>query len=181
MIPIIVVLPKAEEAARMKSILKKSGYPEVFACSSGARAVGLMNELDGGIVISGCRMADMTYLDIAQDMPAGYQMLLLVSRSVLPERGEQTILCLAMPFKVHELIQTLEMMTRNLVRRRKKQRSGPKERSEEERGMIRQAKALLMERNRMTEEEAHRYLQKCSMDSGTDLAETAQMVLAMMK
>ncbi|MCI9142247.1 MAG: ANTAR domain-containing protein, partial [Lachnospiraceae bacterium] len=33
----------------------------------------------------------------------------------------------------------------------------------------------------LTEEEAHRYLQKCSMDSGTNLAETALMVLSMMK
>ncbi len=33
----------------------------------------------------------------------------------------------------------------------------------------------------MTEEEAHRYLQKCSMDSATGMTETAAMVLAMMK
>jgi response regulator NasT len=38
-----------------------------------------------------------------------------------------------------------------------------------------------MERNRMTEEDAHRYLQKCSMDSGTSIVETAQMVLAMIR
>lgn len=38
-----------------------------------------------------------------------------------------------------------------------------------------------MNRNHMTEEEAHRYIQKCSMDSGTNMAETAQMVLTMMK
>ena len=42
------------------------------------------------------------------------------------------------------------------------------------------AKELLMVRNHMTEEEAHRYLQKTSMDSGTNLVETAQMVLSMM-
>ena len=36
-----------------------------------------------------------------------------------------------------------------------------------------------MSRNNMTEEEAYRYLQKCSMDSGTGLTETAQMALAM--
>ena len=37
-----------------------------------------------------------------------------------------------------------------------------------------------MERNHMTEEEAHRYLQKTSMDSGTNLVETAQMLLTLM-
>ena len=32
----------------------------------------------------------------------------------------------------------------------------------------------------MTEEEAHRYIQKCSMDSGTNMLETAQMVISLM-
>ena len=34
-----------------------------------------------------------------------------------------------------------------------------------------------MRRNGMAEPEAHKYLQKCSMDSGTGLLEAAQMVL----
>ena len=38
-----------------------------------------------------------------------------------------------------------------------------------------------MGRNNMTEEEAHRYLQKRSMENGTGLVETAQMVLSLMK
>lgn len=37
-----------------------------------------------------------------------------------------------------------------------------------------------MARNNMTEEEAHRYLQKCSMDSGNNIVETAEMVLSIM-
>ena len=44
-----------------------------------------------------------------------------------------------------------------------------------------QAKELLMDRNHLSEEEAHRYIQKCSMDSGTNMVETAQMVLSMMQ
>ena len=46
--------------------------------------------------------------------------------------------------------------------------------------MIEQAKALLMERNGMSEEEAHRYLQKTSMEGGRNMTETAQMVLSVM-
>ena len=44
-----------------------------------------------------------------------------------------------------------------------------------------EAKELLMERNRMAELEAHRYLQKCSMDSGTNMVETAQMVISLIR
>ena len=39
----------------------------------------------------------------------------------------------------------------------------------------------MMERNNMTETEAHRYIQKCSMDSGTNMVETAHMILDIMK
>lgn len=38
-----------------------------------------------------------------------------------------------------------------------------------------------MARNHMTESEAHRYLQKCSMDSGTSMVETAQMVISLIQ
>ena len=53
-------------------------------------------------------------------------------------------------------------------------------RSEKERNLITNAKRILMERNNMTEAEAHRYIQKCSMDSGTNMVETAQMIISIM-
>ena len=56
-----------------------------------------------------------------------------------------------------------------------------KERTAQENVMIAEAKEILMVRNHMTEGEAHKYLQKSSMDSGVSLTESAQMVLTMMK
>ena len=42
---------------------------------------------------------------------------------------------------------------------------------------IQSAKQVLIAQRHMTEPEAHRYLQKMSMDAGRSLAETARMVL----
>ena len=92
----------------------------------------------------------------------------------------QGVIGLSMPIKVHDLINTVEMMLQNMQRRRKKRHEAAKQRSPEEKALIAKAKSLLMERNNMTEEEAHRYLQKSSMDSGTNMLETAQMVLTIM-
>ena len=83
--------------------------------------------------------------------------------------------------KVHELLQTLEMMEGQIRRRRKRFRYIPRQRSEEDRQMIEQAKALLMDRNKFSEEEAHRYIQKRSMENGTGLVEVAQMILSLMQ
>ena len=86
-----------------------------------------------------------------------------------------------MPLKGNDLISTVDMMIQATERRKRRQRLKPKERNPEETALIRQAKELLMDRNHLSEEEAHRYIQKCSMDSGTNMVETAQMVLSMMQ
>ena len=63
---------------------------------------------------------------------------------------------------------------------KRKEKKKPKPRSEKEQNYISNAKRLLMEKNQMTEEEAYRHIQKCSMDSGTNMVETAQMLLMLM-
>ena len=82
-----------------------------------------------------------------------------------------------MPLKVQDLLDTLNMMMVQYRRWKKKQKNKPKVRSEGEKRIIQKAKELLMERNQMTEEEAHRYIQKISMDSAINLVETAEMIL----
>ena len=63
-------------------------------------------------------------------------------------------------------------------RERRQKRTVRNRRTEQEKKTIGDAKALLMSRDNMTEEEAHRYIQKISMDSGNNLVETAEMILA---
>jgi len=72
------------------------------------------------------------------------------------------------------------MMFYNYSRRRKKEKDKPKPRTDAEKEVINKAKLVLMERNNMTEEEAHRYIQKNSMDSGTNMVEMAEMILSLM-
>ena len=88
------------------------------------------------------------------------------------------IVCAAMPIKVNDLCSTIEMMLQAQVRRRRKLRSQPRRRSPQEQKIIDDAKAILMERNNMSEPEAFRYIQKCSMDSGNTMVESAQMVIS---
>ena len=87
--------------------------------------------------------------------PPGMDMLLLASPGYLSEVSVKDIVCLSMPLKVQELVSTVDMMCQSRERRRRRQRLAPRERSKEEAAIIKEAKALLMERNRMTEEEAH--------------------------
>lgn len=177
MADIIVAFPKLDDAKNLRKLLIRNGYDVNFVCDSGTQIIDAVNRLDGGIVICGYRFSDMYYMDINDYLPKGFQMLLLASPAKLAECDVRNLISLAMPFKVQDLLNTLEMMMVQYNRWRKKQKSKPKQRTENERKMITQAKELLLERNQMTEDEAHHYIQKLSMDSSTNMVETAQMIL----
>lgn len=103
-------------------------------------------------------------------------MLLLASERVICEVPD-SILSLQMPLKTSDLINTVHMILSKQERRRKKEKKKPKPRSWKEQNYISNAKMILMQRNHLSEEEAYRYIQKSSMDSGTNMVETAQMIL----
>lgn len=178
---IIVAFAKIDDAKSIKNILVKNGFQVTAVCTSGAQALSYADEFHDGIVICGYRLADMICVDVQENLPKGFEMVVMSSQRVLAEILGTNIMGLAMPLKVHELVSTVNMMSQGIIRRKKKQREKPRVRNEEEVATIAKAKRLLMERNNMTEEEAHRYLQKHSMDNSTNMVETAQMVLSMMQ
>ena len=180
MISIIIAFPKIEDAKNIKNILLRNGYEVNATCNNAASVLSIANELDGGIVLCGYKLPDMHYNQLMNYLPKGFQMLLIASPKRFEECINNNIVCLEMPIKTRDLLDTLKMMTYNYTRRRKKEDIKPKERNEDDKKTIAKAKAILIERNKLSEEEAHRYIQKTSMDSGTKMVETARMILSLM-
>ncbi len=175
---VIVAFPKLEDAKSIKNILIQNGISVSAVVTSAASVISTVEELDSGIVVCSYRFKDMYYKELKEYLPEGFEMLLLASATKMQEVVGSDVIALRMPFKTYELINTIEMMTKAYQRKRKKQK--PKARSEEEEKVLEKAKALLMERNNMSEVEAHRYIQKTSMDNGTNIVETAEMILSIM-
>lgn len=173
---IIVALPKLEDAKHISDILRRRGIETAAVCTSGSKVLSTLQHLDNGIVICGRRLSDMHYTQLAEDMPEYFEMLLITSKNTIVD-CRQDVMTLGLPFRASDLISTVEMMLGQQERKLKKQRGATKKRTEREQNYINNAKWVLMERNNMTEQEAFRYIQKCSMDSGTNMVETAQMIL----
>ena len=140
---------------------------------------GTYSELDGGVLLCGYHLQDMYYRDLLDYMPDYFEMLLMASQGVISE-APPSVLCVGMPLKAGDLVNTVSMILSQIERRWKKDKKKPKQRSWKEQNYISNAKMLLMERNHLSEEDAYRYIQKCSMDSGTNMVETAQMVLMLL-
>ena len=178
MATLIVAFPKLEEAKAVRNLLVRRGYEAASACTSGAQAINMADRLSDGIIICGYKLSDnMLYSELYEYKPKSFEMLLVASKYLWDDCQENDIVCAAVPIKVNDLINTIEMMLQVQVRRRKKKRMQPKRRSPQEQKVIDDAKAILMEKNNMTEPEAFRYIQKCSMDSGNTMVESASMVI----
>lgn len=180
MLSIIVAFPKIDDGRNMEKLLVRNGYEVGGVCTAGSQVIGMTDQLDGGVVLCGYRLSDMHYSQLNEYLPRGFEMLLMVSASRLSQCRGNSIICLGMPVKTHDLLNTLEMMTSNYNRWKKKRKQKAKERSGEEKETIKRAKEILIERNHMSEEEAHRYIQKTSMDNGINMVETAEMILTLL-
>ena len=172
---IVIALPKIEDARKIRSVLERHGLAVASVCSTASNALSSASELGNGVLICGHRLPDMNYLDLAECMPKDFEMLLLASARVICE-VPPSILSVEMPMKAN----TVNMILMQQERKRRKEKKKPKLRSEKEQNYISNAKMMLMQRNHLSEDDAYRYIQKSSMDSGTNMVETAQMLLMLL-
>ena len=181
MFSILVAFPKNEDANTIKNALVSNGIEVAGVTNTGAQTIAFAGELDGGIVISAYRMRDMHFRELNAYLPRGFKLVLIASPARLAECMDDDIITLNTPLHVKELLGTVQMMQQAAQRREKKDKEKEARiRSNGDKDTILHAKLLLMERNNLSEEEAYRYIQKTSMDSGTNMTEVAEMILCMM-
>ena len=176
---IVIALPKIEDAKKIRSVLERHGFTVASVCSTASSALSNASELGSGVLFCGHRLPDMNYLDLSECLPRDFEMLLLASARVICE-VPSSILSVEMPIKSGDLVNTVSMILMQQDRKRRKEKKKPKLRSEKEQNYISNAKMMLMQRNHLNEEDAYRYIQKSSMDSGTNMVETAQMLLMLL-
>lgn len=167
---------------KLRTVLLSAGIEVLGTATKGASALHIASRFyeDGGVLLCSYSMSDMTASELYKIKPDNFEMVVLLSarqRSIFRGKG---MLCLDVPINRNDLIETLGMLIEhkwtqlnNFGRSEQK----PAERTEEEKELIFKAKSLLIDRNHMTEPDAHRFMQKKSMDSGETLVSVAQKIL----
>jgi response regulator NasT len=113
---------------------------------------------------------------LAVDLTGIAPVLVISSPGNLELCGDRNLIKLAVPSSRAEFFASLDLAQGVLAGGAPASRLHIQRSAEEER-LICRAKAVLMEVNLMSEAEAHRFLQKYSMDTGLRLAETARLIL----
>lgn len=171
---VIVAFESEKTCQRIKDILENSGTAFCLVCRSGDQVRRSANKQHIPVVVCGYKLADETAEDVLADLPPVCSMLLLAPQNRLDMVRNDALFSLPTPVSRSELIASVRMLLQLGCR----QESGlQSKRNQEERQQIQLAKELLMERYNLTEEQAHRFLQKKSMDAGMKLSQIARLVL----
>ena len=173
---IIIVMPRQEDANRVGDIIRRSDiWEEVIACTTGSEVLRLVRSQDISLVVGTKKYSDMGYEEMVSYLPPNVRMMLLTKDASLVPFSDSVVKVM-MPFSAADFINTIKMMVPSSFPTKKKK---PIKRSLADQKVIDDAKALLMDRNGMTEPEAFRFIQKAAMDTRHTLVEMAQMILAM--
>lgn len=170
---ILVAFAGEKTRKHMTDMFDSTGIRVSAACSSGAEVLRWCQRMNGGVILCGFRLHDMGAQELFDNLPEGFSMLMLAPPEQLEAVDYPDIVKIPAPVRKSELIDTLWML---LDQKGGDSTPVPK-RSDEDKELVRRAKELLMSRNCMTEEQAHRFIQKRSMDTGTKMVQTAMWIL----
>lgn len=184
---LIIAFADMELAHKVRTLLRGRGISTDEVCVSAAavlQCVGRMS--DGGLVLCPAALPDMSASGLMELLPETFDMLAVVSSRHQTIFERPGMFVLTQPFQTDTLADSIRQIldTRQLSHgRHRSDKHSPaeltsKQRSQEEEKMIAQAKYLLMNRKKFSEPEAHRYLQRKSMESGIRMADLARRILS---
>jgi two-component system, response regulator PdtaR len=175
---IIVANSNPDYAKKIAAVLRSSGLYIGGVCSTGAQVIDFANKhYHGGVVVSSMKLRDMPAFQLPRVVGSGYDLLYLVGSEFAGMSESLESVSLMLPINRMSLISTVNMLlniTDYTPLSIKKKLTGG---NFDEKELIAKAKDLLIERNNLTEAQAHRFIQKKSMDNGKKMVETSMIIL----
>lgn len=175
---ILVANSNEDSAKKIAAVLRSGGLNVSGVCSAGSQVINFTNRhYQGGVVVCSEKLKDMLALNLPRAVGTNYDFVFILKAQPVTVLESMISASLIMPINRMELISTVNMLLNlsdfSSLSIKKKIANG----IPDEKEVIESAKNLLMERNHFTEVQAHRFIQKKSMDNGKKMIESALIIL----
>ncbi|MDY3929744.1 MAG: ANTAR domain-containing protein [Clostridia bacterium] len=159
-------------AEKIKKMLENSGYSVYTICHSVDEILRYNQEIDISLIIMGYKLTDGTVLDVHEELQDSVKLMSLLKPEQIENLDDDDIYILPLPTNKVMLCDAIERLIGDYGKRKK-----PHKRDGTEKEIIENAKMILMKKNMMTEQQAHRFIQKRSMDTGSKMVDTAKFIV----
>lgn len=172
---VILAFSQENTASKIRQMLEGSGLEtDRHVCRTGAELLRRIEDNDAPLIIMGYKLPDMIADEVYENIGADCRMISIVKPERLDDIANEDIFVIPLPLNRQKLLSSIGVFLGDAAPPRHK--SG---RSPEDERIIGEAKLMLMERFHMTEQQAHRFIQKRSMDTGARFIDTARLILNM--
>ena len=172
---VIVAFENPALCRRFSDLLESTGTARCLTYRSGDQVRRLLSKQTAYCAICSPHLTDGPAEWLCEDLPPVCSLLLVGPQHMLDACGNQDVFKLPTPIRKEEALNTVRMLLqfgRRMERYLRPRRSGA------DQELVDRAKALIIERKGLSEEEAHRLLQRRSMDSQTRMSQTARLVIS---
>lgn len=176
---IIIALSNIDTTNKLKSLLMQEGYEVIAICTSGNELIRLVRQYSPDLALVGYKFKDMSVLDVYETLVDVTSFLAIVNEPYKSFIEEDTdIYCIGTKISNVLLTNAIDLIFQSKKRIKKLRAQVEKlENTLEDRKLIEKAKGQLMVTSGVRENEAFRYMQKLSMDSGKTMKDIAILIL----
>lgn len=160
---------------RVGDLLEGAGVARCLVCRSGDQVRRLAAGQTVYCAVCSPHLTDGPAEWLCGDLPPACSLLLVGPQHMLDACASPDVFKLPTPIRREEAVWTVRLLLQ--FGRRMERALRPRRRGREQE-LVERAKRALMERRGFTEEDAHRSLQRRSMDSGVPMSQVAGQVLA---
>ena len=168
---IIIASANRQSAEKVRTILQNGRFFVNNIFSSGSEVLSYASLHPDALAVCG-KLNDMSAAALAELLPSEFDLIVLLPSGVAQTVFLSNTVCLNMPVNYSELLDTVGMLTATAV-------LGKKERTEKPQAdtqLIETAKKIIMSRHHISEREAHKLLQRRSMETGLKISQLAKMI-----
>ncbi|MBQ3761663.1 MAG: ANTAR domain-containing protein [Clostridia bacterium] len=155
---------------QLSRLLASSGFQIFRLCASGSELRRALNDCEDAVVILAGNLSDLKADELQWDWGERAQILLIGKPDVLEACESEEVFRLALPSSGQAIAGAVGMLSQ-LHRMRLPKRTA------DDKSIVEQAKRLIMEKQKLSEAEAHRLLQQYAMNHGMKMADYASRIL----
>lgn len=169
---ILIAFSNDKIITSITKLLKSEGLQISYACNTGFELITQLQYFSSGIIICGSKFRDISITNLVYDIPEYFSVIVIGTYSQLESIENERLFKLSVPLNREDLICSINMLNleTNL-------QCNIKKRNDEDNILINNAKKLLIDRYNMSEEQAYRYIQKKSMNTGKRMENIAKDIL----
>lgn len=164
---IIVAYPAKETALKLRALIESEGFHVSYVCALGSSVLNIAQGINECIVVCSSILSDMSAGVLAENLPAGCDVIALSKNGKDDFSGN--LINLALPVNRDEFLHIVSVLVSS--------RSSFTRRKDDENEIISNAKIIIMNEMNIGETQAHKYLQQKSMKSGKKLIDLAKEIV----